>query len=58
MGLFDKVWEKEEWDKPGYNPKNGKVRALFRWEGCKPFRYTTPTSQVYLLNTQGYTDDC
>ena len=26
------------------------VRALFRWEGCKPFRYTTPSSQVYLLN--------
>ena len=37
MGMFDKVWEPSDWDKPGYNPKNGKVRALFRWEGCAPF---------------------
>ena len=27
------VWEESDWDKPGYNPKNGKVKALFRWEG-------------------------
>ena len=38
MGFFDMVWEKEAWDRPGYNPKNGKVRALFRWEGCAPFK--------------------
>jgi hypothetical protein len=26
------TWEESDWDKPGYNPKNGKIRALFRWE--------------------------
>ena len=27
------VYEEKDWDKPGYNVKNGKVRALFRWDG-------------------------
>jgi len=42
MGFFSEMtWEPSAWDKPGYNPKNGKVRALFRWEGCKPFRFVS-----------------
>jgi len=27
------IWEAADWDKPGYNPKNGKVMSLFRWQG-------------------------
>jgi NNP family nitrate/nitrite transporter-like MFS transporter len=26
-------WELEQFDKDGYNPKNGKVMSLFRWNG-------------------------
>ena len=38
------TWTPADWDKPGYNPKNGKVRALFRWEGCQPGNVFHPTS--------------
>eukprot|EP00277_Geminigera_cryophila_P000857 CAMPEP_0179427640 /NCGR_PEP_ID=MMETSP0799-20121207/13526_1 /TAXON_ID=46947 /ORGANISM="Geminigera cryophila, Strain CCMP2564" /LENGTH=602 /DNA_ID=CAMNT_0021202765 /DNA_START=221 /DNA_END=2029 /DNA_ORIENTATION=+ len=38
------TWSAADWDKPGYNPKNGKVRALFRWEGCQPGNVFHPTS--------------
>ena len=38
------VWEESDWDKPGYNPKNGKVKALFRWDGCERGQIFHPES--------------
>ena len=32
QSCFLQTWEESDWDKPGYNPKTGKIRALFRWE--------------------------
>jgi len=37
-------WSESDWDKPGYNPKNGKVRALFRWEDTPPGTFKHPTT--------------
>jgi len=38
------TWSESDWDKPGYNPKNGKVRALFRWEDTSSGTLFHPTS--------------
>lgn len=38
------TWTEADWDKPGYNPKNGKVRALFRWEGTSNGQLFHPTT--------------
>jgi hypothetical protein len=37
-------WSKEDWDREGYNANNGKVRALFRWEGSKPGEIFHPST--------------
>ena len=31
-GPGSRVFTESDWDKPGYNVKNGKVRGLFYWE--------------------------
>jgi hypothetical protein len=51
MGFFSEMtWEPSAWDKPGYNPKNGKVRALFRWEGCQPFRLVSRLPYILIFS--------
>ena len=41
------TWTEADWDKPGYNPKNGKVKSLFRWEGTNRGQLFHPvTNQI------------
>ena len=30
-----RTWVESDWDKPGYNPKNGKIKGLFAWPDGK-----------------------
>jgi len=39
------IWNESDWDKPGYNPKTGKVKALFRWEGTSTGTIFHPTTK-------------
>ena len=55
QSCFLQTWEESDWDKPGYNPKNGKIRALFRWEHTHRLwaqRLTAAERLAFLLGQQ------
>jgi len=44
-----RTWVESDWDKPGYNPKNGKIKGLFNWEGQGFLASHAVTGQVVPL---------